>query len=157
MMLQSSSFPPQTYTKNTNEKIREQIVRIHEEENIAEARQKAKRIAEQIGFRRSNIYEIATSVSELANNLFFHAYLGGEITLCALKANGYVGMEIMSRDKGPGILDIRAALTDGFSTNGGLGSGLPGVKRLMDDFKIESRLNQGTTIIARKWSSCRSE
>ena len=136
------------------EAIRDRAIVVREEHHVAEARQEAKAIAELLGFKRTAVYEIATSVTELANNVFFHTKEGGEITLCALDAGGRIGLEVVSRDGGPGIPDVEEALKDGFTTNGGLGGGLPGVGRLMDEFEIESTVDLGTHIIARKWQPC---
>lgn len=99
-------------------------------------------------------YTIATSVSELANNLFFHCPMGGRITITPLRNNGQVGIEVIAEDDGPGIPDIESAMQDGFTTNKGLGGGLPGVKRLMDEFEITSEVGEGTKIITRKWQTC---
>ena len=130
------------------------IIVVSMEHHVAEARQKAKAIAEQLGFKRSATYEIATSVTELANNLIFHTNKGGTIMLREIQAPGRVGLEVISIDAGPGIKNVQEALRDGFTTNGGLGSGLPGVGRLMDDLHVESKVDIGTQIIARKWRSC---
>ena len=97
---------------------------------------------------------IVTAVSELATNLFFHATHGGSITLsCRPHGDGHE-VVVVSEDDGPGISDLDQALLDGFSTNGGLGGGLPGIKRLMDEFKIESRVGSGTRVSCRMWSPC---
>jgi serine/threonine-protein kinase RsbT len=93
-------------------------------------------------------------VSELASNLFFHARGGRTITLIGVRRNGAVGIEVIAQDEGPGIDDVEAAMLDGFTTNGGLGGGLPGVERLMDEFEIESAPGTGTRVVARKWSPC---
>jgi len=127
------------------------IVRVTEEYHIPETRHKAKSLAEALGFRQVIVFYIMTSVSELANNLFFHTDKGGTITLAPLIRTDNVGIEVIAGDHGPGIADTDLALTDGFSTNRGLGGGLPGVKRLMDEFEIHSKVGLGTQITARKW------
>ena len=131
------------------------IIRLTEEHHIAQARQAAKSLAQAIGFRRVAAYYVSTSVSELANNLFFHAARGGAITLVALRREGEVGIEVIAEDDGPGIPDVELALQDGFSTTGGLGGGLPGVERLMDEFEITSTVGVGTRVVARKWEPCK--
>jgi len=136
------------------EAIRDRVIVVSEEHHVAEARQEAKAIAELVGFKRTAVYEIATSVTELASNLFFHTKVGGAITLRALDADGRLGLEVIALDGGPGIPDVEEALKDGFTTNGGLGGGLPGVGRLMDELEIESAVDLGTHIIARKWQPC---
>jgi serine/threonine-protein kinase RsbT len=92
-----------------------------------------------------------TAVSELAHNLHFHTHLGGTISLAALDEGGRIGVEVVSEDQGPGIPDIDLAMQDGFSTNRGLGGGLPGVRRLMDEFSIRSEVGVGTRVVARLW------
>ena len=101
---------------------------------------------------RTAAFYVATSVSELANNLFFHAAGGGTITLSAVRRDGQRGIEVIAEDDGPGIPEVELAMQDGFSTNGGLGGGLPGAKRLMDEFEITSTVAGGTRIVARKWA-----
>jgi serine/threonine-protein kinase RsbT len=95
---------------------------------------------------------IATAASELANNLWMYARHGGEVRLTLLEAAPQRGVELVSQDDGPGIADVALALTEGYSTAGGMGCGLPGVRRLMDEFEIDSRPGQGTRIVARKWT-----
>jgi serine/threonine-protein kinase RsbT len=98
---------------------------------------------------------VATAASELANNLWMHTQDGGEITLRALGPQPRLGVELGSHDSGPGIVDLALALTEGYSTGGGLGCGLPGVQRLMDEFSIESSSTHGTHVLARKWQGLR--
>jgi len=130
-------------------------VAVVEEYHVAHARQLATALAGELGFPPVLACYVATSVSELASNLVFHAAGGGTITLRPIQRAGRVGIEIVSEDTGPGIPDVDSALQDGFSTNGGLGGGLPGVRRLMDEFHITSRVGAGTRVVARKWLSCR--
>lgn len=94
---------------------------------------------------------VATAASELANNLWQHATHGGTLTIRARREGTRHCLEIESRDDGPGIADLDQAQQDGFSTAGGLGCGLPGARRLMDEFEIESTPGQGTLVRARKW------
>lgn len=127
------------------------IVEVSEEHHVSQARRTANILAEMAGFRRPDVYSIGTSVSELANNLFFHSVHGGTIAISETVRAGIAGIEIVCEDNGPGIYDISLAMRDGYSTSGGLGGGLPGVKRLMDEFEIESELGKGTKITVRKW------
>jgi len=129
-------------------------IEVIEESQIAQARRTAAHLAEQIGFDSVSLCHITTSVSELASNLVFHATCGGRLIFTPLRRFDQSGFQIESVDEGPGIADIEQALTDGFSTNGGLGGGLPGVRRLMDEFEISSTPGAGTTVIARKWKPC---
>ena len=127
------------------------IVRVAKEYDIPETRRKAGSLAEALGFRKILVFYIMTSVSELANNLFFHTEKGGTISFAPVRRTGNTGIEIIAEDQGPGIADIDLAMKDGFSTNRGLGGGLPGVKRLMDELDIQSEVGKGTRITARKW------
>ena len=127
------------------------IVPVAEEYHIARVRQAALALTETLGFKHATAFHVATSVSELANNLFSHTTRGGTISLVALGRNSKIGIEVTAEDDGPGITDVKLAMEDGFSTNGGLGGGLPGVERLMDEFEITSAIGVGTRIVARKW------
>ena len=93
---------------------------------------------------------IATAISELARNIVRYAR-SGEIVIRSTTNSTRRGIEIVAQDSGPGIRDIEQALQIGFSTAGGLGLGLPGVRRLMDEFDIQSKLGQGTTVRITKW------
>lgn len=125
-------------------------IRIRHESDVSFARQNGKRLAEEVGLSEVDQSFVATSISELANNLFFHA-IGGTITVKTTTLPDRKGLEIVSLDEGPGIEDINLALKDGYSTNGGLGGGLGGVRRMMDEFEIESTPGKGTRIAARIW------
>ncbi len=127
------------------------VVVVVEEYQIALARQTAKMLAEENGFGQAETYYIATCVSELANNLFLHTTRGGTVTIASIECCGKKGIEVVVEDYGPGILDLEMVMRDGFSTNGGLGGGLPGSARLMDEFEITSMVGGGTRIVARKW------
>jgi len=129
------------------------VVPVTEESHIAQARLAAKALANSLGLSEVAVYSIATAVSELANNLFFHTSRGGTISLSVVRHNGNVGLEIAAEDEGPGIADVKLAMQDGFTTNGGLGGGLPGVERLMEEFEIESEVGAGTRVVARMWES----
>ena len=131
------------------------VVNVTQEHHIAVARQAARALAEAIGFGQTATYDLATSVSELASNLFFHATGGSAISLVALRRRDKVGIEVTAEDRGPGISDVDLAMRDDFSTSGGLGGGLPGAQRLMDEFEITSTVGVGTRIVARKWQPCR--
>jgi len=102
------------------------------------------------GFDETPSRLIATAVSELARNILKYAG-SGEIRLRRVKKTRERGVEIEAVDEGPGIADCDAAMTDHFSSSGTLGLGLPGVKRMMDEFSLESAPGQGTRVTARKW------
>ncbi len=138
---QSASFGRQYATR----------IEVIEEHHIAQARQVCRALAYEIGFSSVEACYVETSVSELAVNLFSHTDRGGTIAFNIIENEKGPGIEIVSEDEGPGIEDVTKAMEDGFSTNGGLGCGLPGVKRLMDEFEIKSQHGLGTRITARKW------
>jgi serine/threonine-protein kinase RsbT len=94
---------------------------------------------------------VATAASELANNLWMHADRGGLISLALLDSAGGPGVELVAEDDGPGIADIAQAMTEGYSSAGSLGCGLPGVQRLMDELSVQSQPGGGTRVAARKW------
>ena len=127
------------------------IVRVYKEHQIAQARQAATGVAQSLGFSPPAAACLATAVTELASNLFFHAQNGGAITLIVIKDGKNVGIQVVSEDAGPGIEDVPLAMQDGYTTRGGMGGGLPGTRRLMDDFEITSKPGAGTRIVATKW------
>jgi serine/threonine-protein kinase RsbT len=127
-------------------------VPIDSDRDIITARQEGRRLAGQVGFTLTDLALVATAISELARNIVRYAKRG-EIAMRPLTNSSHRGIEIVARDQGPGIKDIEQVLQVGFSTSGGLGLGLPGVRRLMDEFEIQSRLGYGTTIITKKWKS----
>ena len=125
-------------------------VTIINEWDIVAARQLGRNVAKELGFGIVDQARITTAISELARNIFLYAGKG-QICIDKLFEQGKVGLIISATDSGPGISDIRQVMEDGFSTSGGLGAGLPGVKRLMDQFDIESSPGDGTKIKAIKW------
>ncbi|MFC1706968.1 ATP-binding protein [Planctomycetota bacterium] len=127
------------------------VIAVTDHCHVARARVAATSRARAAGFTKSATCLVATSVSELATNLFVHTSQGGILTIRVLDSGGRVGVEILAEDDGPGIPDLSLAMQDGFSTAGGLGGGLPGVKRMMDEFEITSEDGQGVRVVARKW------
>jgi serine/threonine-protein kinase RsbT len=125
-------------------------VKIINEWDIVAARQLGRNVAKELGFGVVDQARITTAISELARNIYLYAGQG-EITIEKVENGAKKGMTIISRDAGPGISDLRKVMEDGFSTSGGLGAGLPGVKRLMDEFSIESDPGEGTFIQSVKW------
>jgi len=125
-------------------------VPIDSDQDIVAARQRGRALAQQIGFSNSSLTLIATAISELARNILLYAKRG-ELSLGIVENNGYQGIAVVARDNGPGIPDLERAMEIGFSTSGSLGLGLPGVKRLMDEFEIVSTDGGGTTVKAKKW------
>ena len=128
-------------------------VLIVSESDVLSASRQARLLAERLGFTRSSAYHIATAASELANNVLTHAG-GGWLRASARRDPPeltVIGLELLAEDEGPGIPDPELALTEGYSTGKGLGCGLPGVKRLMDEFSLEPRSGGGTRVRAVKW------
>ena len=125
-------------------------IRIENEYDIVSARQAARELARQLGFGAVDQVRIATAVSELVRNVVLYAG-HGLMSVQPLQSNGRTGIEVIVEDDGPGIGDCELALSDGYSTSGGLGAGLPGAKRLMDFFDLDTVQGKGTRILARKW------
>jgi serine/threonine-protein kinase RsbT len=128
----------------------EKVVLIRSDVDIVEARQAARGMAEDLGFSGSDLVMIATAVSEIARNIVEYAK-NGEIVLTPVQNTRAVGLRVIGRDSGPGIPDVVLALQEGYSTARGLGMGLPGARRLMDEFEIDSRVGHGTTVTMKKW------
>ncbi|WP_100400718.1 anti-sigma regulatory factor [Bacillus sp. FJAT-44742] len=129
-------------------------VEVHTEWGIVSARQAGRNHAKDLGFGSVDQARITTAISELARNIYLYAEKGEIIIepIEEVQSNGMKrGLRITAKDQGPGINNIRQVMEDGFTTSGGLGAGLPGVKRLMDEFEIDSQSGQGTTISAIKW------
>lgn len=128
-----------------------ETINIEQESDIVTARQVGRNMSKLFGFGTITQSRIATSISELARNIYLYAGTG-TITISPVEREGVIGLQITANDSGPGIPDIRQALDDGYSTSGALGAGLPGVKRMMDEFEIHSTLGEGTRVIVVKWS-----
>lgn len=125
-------------------------VAIRSDQDIVSARQKGRALAVELGFSAGDATLVATAISELARNIVSYARRG-EITLRAVQSANRDGIMVVASDDGPGIPDVAQALRDGFSTSGSLGLGLPGVRRLMDEFEIVSKSGRGTTVTVKKW------
>jgi serine/threonine-protein kinase RsbT len=125
-------------------------VRIQSSLDIVIARQEGRTMAATLGFSNTNLTIIATAISEVARNIVEYAK-EGEITIATVGNGVAKGLKIVARDQGPGIVDIDTAMRDGYSTSRSLGLGLPGAKRLMDEFEITSTVGRGTTITMKKW------
>ena len=124
--------------------------------DVVQARQAGRELAAQAGFTSGDQTVIAAAISEIARNVLMYARRG-EIQLTHLRNREREAIEIVARDDGPGIPDVEQALQDGFSTSGGLGLGLPGSRRLMDDFEVVSSIGRGTTVTMRKWKPIHNE
>jgi serine/threonine-protein kinase RsbT len=118
--------------------------------DIVTARQKGRELASKCGFPTTDLAVIATAISELARNIVRYA-LHGEIVVRLVEDHLKRGVEVVATDDGPGILDVSLAMQDGYSTSGGLGLGLPGTRRLMDEFEITTDFGKGTKVTVRRW------
>lgn len=127
-------------------------VPVEGEADIVTARQVGRRLAIDCRLSSTDQTLVATAISEVARNIVQHGGRG-EVLLRVLESRGRRGIEVVARDEGPGIADVEAALADGYSTAGSLGMGLPGARRLMDEFQLESALGEGTTVTMRKWAA----
>jgi serine/threonine-protein kinase RsbT len=128
----------------------ESYVKIITEWDIVAARQLGRNVAKELGFGSVDQARITTAISELARNIYLYAGRG-KIEFETISEFDRHGIKVIASDQGPGIQDIRKVMEDGFSTSGGLGAGLPGVKRLMDEFDITSTVGEGTRIQVIKW------
>lgn len=126
------------------------VIHITSDVDIVQARQEGRTAAEVIGFGGSDLAVIATAISEVARNIVQYANKRGKITIRRVESGSTIGIEVVAQDEGPGIRDLDLAMQDGYTTGSGLGLGLPGCRRLMDEFAIESG-NPGTRVTMRKW------
>ena len=125
-------------------------VEIAADTDIVEARGEGRALATRLGFSRTDATLIATAISEIGRNILHHAGRG-EVAIAQTEGDHSLGIEVVARDQGPGIPDVERALSEGYATGNGLGLGLPGAQRLMDEFSIETQPGRGTTVTMRKW------
>ncbi|PKM77149.1 MAG: anti-sigma regulatory factor [Firmicutes bacterium HGW-Firmicutes-15] len=125
-------------------------VSIDSENEMISVRKVIRNVATEMGFGVTDVTRIVTAASELTRNIFLYASSGTMIWRTC-EVNGNTGIELIFEDHGPGIADIEEAMQAGFTTGGGLGLGLPGTKRLMDDMEIKSQKGEGTVITIRKY------
>jgi serine/threonine-protein kinase RsbT len=133
----------------------EERIAIESDSDVVTARQRARALAAQLELSTTDQTLLATAISEVARNITTYA-TRGEVVLSIVHDNGgRAGIRVVARDNGPGIDDIERALQDGYTSGGGLGLGLPGARRLVDEFDIESAPSEGTTVTLVKWSRMR--
>ncbi|HYR31103.1 MAG TPA: anti-sigma regulatory factor [Gemmatimonadales bacterium] len=128
----------------------ELAITIASDVDVVSARQHGRELAAEVGFSAGDQTVIAAAISEIARNILNYARRGA-ITFRTVLDGDRSGIIIVASDQGPGIPDVPRAMQDGYSTSGGLGLGLPGARRLMDDFEVVSAPRQGTTITMKKW------
>lgn len=129
---------------------KEITVPIESDLDIVTARQQGRALASQLGYSPTDATLIATAISELARNIVLYARRG-KITLGSANDGTRPEIIVVARDEGPGIADVSRAVAGGYSTSGGLGLGLSGVRRLMDGFEISSETGKGTTVTVKRW------
>jgi serine/threonine-protein kinase RsbT len=125
-------------------------VRIDSPADIVAARQHSRSLGKLVGFSPSDLTMIATAISEIARNILEYAN-DGTISIALVNQNARIGVRVVARDSGPGIPDLESVMRDGYSTDCRLGIGLPGARRLVDEFEIVSIVGQGTTVTMQKW------
>lgn len=118
--------------------------------DIVVARAEGRRLALDLGFSNTDATLLATAISEVARNILTHAR-EGLVTISTLNTGEIAEIVVIAYDEGPGIADVEQAMRDGYSTNGSLGLGLPGARRLVDEFEIQSEPGKGTEVIMKKW------
>jgi len=128
----------------------ERTLLIRSDLDIVSARVEGRDLAKALGFGTIDQARIATAISELTRNIVLYAG-EGTVTLRAIERGNKRGIEVVCEDHGPGIEDVDLVMQEGYSTSRGLGMGLPGAKRLMDEFEIQSQVGKGTRVTARKW------
>jgi serine/threonine-protein kinase RsbT len=128
----------------------EVVVAVESDADLVTARAEARALATRLGFSRTDATLIATAVSEIARNIVVHVGQGELVIRPIYEAQRY-GLVVVATDAGPGIQDIEAALAEGNASRGGLGLGLPGARRLMDEFHVACKPGQGTTVTMAKW------
>ena len=133
----------------------EHRLQINSEHDILTARQRGRELAADIGFSGSDLTIVATAISEIARNIVEYAGRG-EIVFTLVRDGRSRGIVVVARDEGPGIPDVALAMQDGYSTRKSLGLGLPGARRLMDEFDVQSEAGRGTTVTMKKWIQSRS-
>ncbi|WP_067894849.1 anti-sigma regulatory factor [Nocardia vaccinii] len=126
------------------------VIAVKVSSDIVTARQAGRELAAQLGFSLTDITMISTAISEIARNITSYAGTG-EVRVAVEERDGRPALVVQAQDQGPGILDIPRALEDGYSTGRGLGLGLPGARRLMDQLIIDSGPGQGTLVEMWKW------
>jgi len=127
-------------------------ISIESDADVVTARQRARALAVGLDMPSTDQTLLATAISEVARNITAYAKRGEVLLELVRDGSGRRGIRVVARDEGPGIEDVERALTDGYTTGGGLGLGLPGARRLVDEFEIETAPGVGTTVTLVKWT-----
>ena len=128
------------------------IIPIESDADVVTARQRARAMAGDLELTSTDQTLLATAISEVARNITTYAKRGEVLLSVVHDDNGREGIQVIARDQGPGIENLELAMQDGYTSGGGLGLGLPGARRLVDDFNIETALGQGTTVTLVMWA-----
>ena len=128
----------------------EVVVEINADADLVAARAEARALAIRLGFSRTDATLIATAISEIARNIVVHVGRG-RLSMRPVYEDRRYGLIVVATDEGPGIRDLEVALAEGNSARGGLGLGLPGARRLMDEFQVICGPDRGTTVTMTKW------
>jgi serine/threonine-protein kinase RsbT len=132
------------------------VIPIESDADVVTARQQARQLAGELDLTSTDQTLLATAISEVARNITTYA-VRGEVLLSVVHGkDGRVGIRVVARDEGPGIENVELALQDGYTSGSGLGLGLPGARRLVDDFEIETAPGQGTTVTLVMWGRSNS-
>jgi serine/threonine-protein kinase RsbT len=126
-------------------------VAITTDADVVTARQRARSMGGDLGFTSTDLTLLATAISEVARNITAYAGVGEVVLRVVRGTNGREGIEVIAQDEGPGIANVELALQDGYTTGGGLGLGLPGARRLVDEFELQTAPGEGTTVRLVKW------
>jgi serine/threonine-protein kinase RsbT len=126
-------------------------IAIESDADVVTARQRARALAVGLEMPTTDQTLLATAISEIARNITAYAKRG-EVLLDVIQDGGRRGIRVVAVDEGPGIEDVERALTDGYTTGGGLGLGLPGARRLVDEFDIQTAPGEGTRVTLIKWT-----
>jgi serine/threonine-protein kinase RsbT len=128
------------------------VIAIESDSDVVTARQRARELAAELELSSTDQTLLATAISEVARNITTYARRG-EVSVAIVRDDaGRRGIRVVASDEGPGIEDVERAMQDGYTTGGGLGLGLPGARRLVDDFALDSAPGRGTTVTLVKWS-----
>jgi serine/threonine-protein kinase RsbT len=125
-------------------------VPIEKDDDVVVARSKARELATELGFTGTDLTLLATAISEIARNITAYA-TRGEVCITTVQRGARSGVKVVASDNGPGIADLEMALRDGYTSGKGLGLGLPGARRLMDEFDVDTEVGRGTTVTMLKW------